>query len=70
MTLSLFSLQTILVFFRFEQRETIATKIEKFLLTTDGYLKENQLTLNADKTELLYFSIVDELQPKVNFNRN
>ena len=41
---------------RYEPRETIATKIENILLKTDSYLKENQLTLNADKKELLYFS--------------
>ena len=33
-------------------------------------MKENQLTLNADKTELLYFSARDELEPKVTFNGN
>ena len=33
-------------------------------------MKENQLTLNADKTELLYFSTRDELEPKVTFNGN
>ena len=41
---------------RYEPRETIATKIENILLKTDSYLKENQLTLNPDKKELLYFS--------------
>ena len=53
---------------RYEPGETIATKIENILLKTDSYLKENQLTLNADKTELLYFSTRDELEPKVTFN--
>ena len=38
---------------QYEPGETIAAKIEKFLLKTDGYLKENQPTLNAHKTELL-----------------
>ena len=33
-------------------------------------MKENQLTLNADKTELVYFSSRDELEPKVTFNGN
>ena len=39
---------------RYEPEKTIATKIENFLLKTDSYLKENQLTLNADKADLLY----------------
>ena len=55
---------------RYEPGETIATKIENILLKTDSYLKENQLTLNADKTELIYFSTSDELEPKVTFNGN
>ena len=33
-------------------------------MKTDSYLKENQLTLNAAKTELLYFSLRDKLDPK------
>ena len=55
---------------RYEPGETIATKIENILLKTDSYLKENQLTLNADKTELVYFSTRDELEPKVTLNGN
>ena len=41
---------------------------ENILQKTDSYLKENQPTLNVDKTELLYFSTREELEPKVNFN--
>ena len=55
---------------RYEPGETIATKIETILLKTGIYLKENQLTLNADKTELLYFSTKEELEPKVTSNGN
>ena len=55
---------------RYEPGYTIATKIENIILKTDSYLKENQLILNADKTELLYFSTRDELEPKVTFNIN
>ena len=55
---------------RYEPGGTIATKIENILLKTDSYLKENQLTLKADKTELLYFSTREEFEPKVTFNRN
>ena len=36
----------------------------------DIYSTENQLTLNADKTELLDFSTREELGPKVTFNGN
>ena len=53
---------------RYKPGETIATKIRNILLKTDNYLKENQLTLNADKTKLFYFSTRDELEPKVTFN--
>ena len=53
---------------RFEPGETFRTKIENILLKTESYLKDNQLTLNADKTELLYFSTRDELEPKNTFN--
>ena len=49
----------------YEPGETIATKIENILLKTDSYLKENQLTLKADKTKLLHVSTRDELEPKV-----
>ena len=59
----------IVILCRYEPVETIATKIENILLKTDSYLKENQFTLN-DKTELLYFSTRDELEPKVTFNGN
>ena len=55
---------------QYEPGETITTKIESNLLKTDNYLKENQLTLNADKTKPLYFSTRDELEPKVTFNGN
>ena len=55
---------------RYEPRETITTKIENISLKTDNYLKENQLTLNADETEPLYFSTRDELEPNVTFSGN
>ena len=55
---------------RYQPGETITTKIEDILLNPDNYLKKNKLTLNADKTELLYFSTRDELEPKVTFNGN
>ena len=50
---------------QYDPGETITTKIENILLKTDNYLKENQLTLNADKTEPIYFSTTDELEPKL-----
>ena len=49
------------------QEKQLQKKIKNFLLKTDSYLKKNQLTLNADKTELLYFSTRDELE-KVTYN--
>ena len=66
--LSLFDLQMILVFYvDMSQKKQLQQKLKKNLLKTDSYLKENQLTLNADKTEPLYFSTRDELEPKVTF---
>ena len=41
---------------KFEQNANILQKIEKILEQTDKYLTENQLTLNADKTEMLLFT--------------
>ena len=41
---------------KFECNENIPQKIEKILEQTDKYLTENQLTLNADKTEMLFFT--------------
>ena len=54
--------------YRNETGETFATKIEYVFLKTDSFLKENQLTLNADKTELLPISTRDEIELKVTFN--
>ena len=55
---------------RYDPGETIETKIEKILLKTVSYLKENPLTLNAHKTVVTYFSTRDELEPKISFNGN
>ena len=52
------------------QEKQLQKKTENILLKTDSYLKENQLTLNADKTELQYFSTRVELETKVTFNGN
>ena len=41
---------------KFEGNEIIPQKIEKILEQTDKYLTENELTLNADKTEMLFFT--------------
>ena len=41
---------------KIERNENIPQKIEKVLEQTDKYLTENQLTLNADKTEMLFFT--------------
>ena len=57
------------VLWRYEPGETLATKIENILLKTHNYLMKNQLTLNADKTELLYFSTRDEIE-QLTFNGN
>ena len=40
---------------KFEREENIPLKNEKVLEQTEKYLTENQLTLNADKTEMSFF---------------
>ena len=71
MTLDLFNLQTMLLFYvDMNQEKQLQQKFFKKLLKTGSYLKENQLTVNADKTELFYFSTRDELDPKKFFNEN
>ena len=42
-------------------------KIEKLLEQTDKYLTENQLTLNADKTEMLFFTNLFNSDPEFSF---
>ena len=39
---------------KFGRNENIPQKVEKILEQTNKYLTENQLTLNADKTEMLF----------------
>ena len=41
---------------KFKRIENIPRKIEKVLEQTEKYLTENQLTLNADKREMLFFT--------------
>ena len=52
---------------RFERNENIPPKIEKILEQTDKYLTENQLTLNADKTEVLFFTNHTNSDPEFSF---
>ena len=40
---------------KFERNENNPQKIEKILEQTDKYLIENQLTLNADKTDVILY---------------
>ena len=40
---------------KFERNENIPQKIEKILEQTDKCLTENQLTFNADKTEMIFY---------------
>ena len=42
-------------------------KIEKLLEQTDKYPTENQLTLNADKTDMLFFTIHTNSDPQFSF---
>ena len=44
------------IIFKFERKENIPPKIEKILKQTGKYLTENQLSLNAYKTEILFFT--------------
>ena len=52
---------------QFERNENIPQKIEKILEQTDKYLTENQLTLNADKTEMLFFTDHTNSDPEISF---
>ena len=44
---------------KFEHNENVPRKIIKILQQTDKYLTENQLTLKADKTDMLFFTKSD-----------
>ena len=52
---------------KFEPNENIPQKIEKILEQTDNYLTENQLNLNADKTEMLFFTNNTKSDPEFSF---
>ena len=52
---------------KFEPNENIPQKIEKIIEQTDKYLTENQLTLNGDKTEMLFFTNHTNSDPEFSF---
>ena len=52
---------------KFERNENFPQKIEKILEQTDKHLTENQLTLNADKTEMLFFTNHTNSDPEFSF---
>ena len=53
----LFNLRMTLVFYpNLNAMKIFYKKWKKILKQTDKYLTENQLTLNADKTEMLFFT--------------
>ena len=52
---------------KFERSENIPQKIEKILEKTNKYLTENQLTLNADTTEMLFFTNHTYSDPEFSF---
>ena len=52
---------------KFELNENIPQKIEKILEQTDKYLTENQLTSNADETEMLFFTNHTNSEPEFSF---
>ena len=52
---------------KFERNENIPQKIEEILEETDEYLTENQLTLNFDKTEMLFFTNHNNSYPEFSF---
>ena len=52
---------------KFERNENIPKKVEKILEKTDKYLTENQLTLNAKKTEILFFKNHTNSYPEFSF---
>ena len=52
---------------KFERNENIPQNIEKTLEQTDKYLTENELILNADKTEMLFFTNHTNSDPEFSF---
>ena len=53
----LFNLQmTLVLYAKFESNKSIPLKIEKTLEQTDKDLTEKQLTLNADKSDMLFYT--------------
>ena len=64
----LFSLRmTPVLYSNLKKNENIPQKIEKILEQTDKYLTQNQLTLNADKTEMLFFTNHTNSNPGFSF---
>ena len=52
---------------KFEHNGNFPPKIEKILEQTDKYLTENQLTLNADKTEMFFFTGHSNSDPEFSY---
>ena len=52
---------------KFERNENIPQRIEKKLEQTDKYLTENELAINADKTEMLFFTDHTNSDPEISF---
>ena len=63
----LFNLRMTLVLYANLNVMKIFLKIEKILEQTDKYLTENQLILNADKTEMVFFTNHANLDPEFSF---
>ena len=52
---------------KFERNENIPQKNEKIFEQTDKYLTKNQLTLNANKTEMSFFTDHTNSDPEISF---
>ena len=52
---------------KFERNENIPQNSEKILEQTDKYLTENQITLIADKTEMLFFTNHINSDPELSY---
>ena len=64
----LFNLRmTLVLYANLNVMKIFPKKIEKILEQTDKYMTENQLTLNSDKTEMLFFTNHTNSDPEFSF---
>ena len=63
----LFMRMTLVLYANLNVMKTLPKKVENILEQRDKYLTENQLTLNANKTEMLFFKNHTNSYPEFSF---